>query len=53
MTQNSSKILVTKSIDDAMHRYFFFLKRKMRANARPGQTYPTHMGTSFEPYMGH
>ena len=39
MTQNSGKILVTKSIDDVMHTYFF-LRTKMRANSRPGETYP-------------
>ena len=40
MTQNSWKILVTKSIDDAMNCYFFLKGTKMRANSRPGETYP-------------
>ena len=46
MPQNSWKNLVTKSIDGVMHNYFFFKGTKMRANSRPGETYP-YMSSQF------
>ena len=42
MTQNSWKILVTKSIDDAMHCYFFFLNRQKWGQI-PVLGNPTHI----------
>ena len=42
MTQNSWKILVTKSIDDAMHCYFF-KKKCQKGGQIPVLGKPTHM----------
>ena len=40
MTQNSWKISVTKSNDDAMHYYIFQKMTQNRQKSRPGETYP-------------
>ena len=40
MTQNSWKIFVKKSIDDAMHCNFKKKRDKKEGKFRPGETYP-------------